>query len=78
MAPRIDRSLRMPKGEFFPAIPDKSGIALHQTVGGSAFSTFEWWMEDQAENGMRRMVGTAYIIDRDGTIHEVFDPAGWA
>ena len=35
-------------------------------------------MKDKAENGMRRMVGTAYIIDRGGTIHEVFDPAGWA
>jgi len=31
-----------------------------------------WWREDGHQ------VGTAYLIDRDGTVHEAFDPAAWA
>ena len=78
MAPTIDRTLRLPDGEFFAVREPKTGIALHHTVGGSARSTFQWWMDDRTGSGARQMVGTAYIIDRDGTIFEVFDPAGWA
>jgi hypothetical protein len=44
MPPRIERSLRLPKYEYFPAVERKSGIAIHHTVGGSARSTIEWWM----------------------------------
>ena len=78
MAPKMQTDLRFPENEYFPPVPYKSGIALHHTVGGSARSTFEWWLKDHSNNGGRRMVGTAYIIGRDGRIHEVFDPAGWA
>jgi N-acetyl-anhydromuramyl-L-alanine amidase AmpD len=35
-------------------------------------------MRDKTRAGLRRPVGTAYIIGRDGTIYEIFDPAGWA
>ncbi len=72
MPPTIDKSLRLPAKAFFPTPEQKSGIALHHTVGGSAQSTFEYW------KGNAEMVGTAYIIDRDGTIYEVFDPTAWA
>jgi hypothetical protein len=70
--------MRFPKSEFFPPVPKKSGIAIHHTVGGTARSTFRWWMKDKSRAGLRRTVGTAYIIGRDGTIYEIFDPAGWA
>jgi N-acetyl-anhydromuramyl-L-alanine amidase AmpD len=70
--------MRFPKSEFFPAVPRKSGIAIHHTVGGTARSTFRWWMRDKTRAGLRRPVGTAYIIGRDSTIYEIFDPAGWA
>jgi hypothetical protein len=72
MALAVDRTLRLPPTEHFPAGGRKTGIAIHHTVGGSAASTLEWWRND------RQMVGTAYLIDRDGTVHEVFDPAAWA
>lgn len=68
----IDRSLRLPDDEFFHSGRPKTGIALHHTVGGSARSTFRWWRDDG------RIIGTAYLIARDGTIHEVFDPQAWA
>ncbi len=72
MAPVLSRSLRLPAQEFFPPSGPKTGIAIHHTVGGSAESTVRWWLADE------QMVGTAFIIDHDGTVYEVFDPAGWA
>jgi hypothetical protein len=70
--------MRFPEGQCFPPVPTKSGIAIHHTVGGTARSTFDWWLNDKNNSGGSRIVGTAYIIDRNGTIHEVFDPACWA
>jgi hypothetical protein len=72
MALTVSRALRLPDAQHFPAGETKTGIAIHHTVGGSARSTHEWWLSD------RQMVGTAYIIDRDGTVDEVFDPSAWA
>lgn len=72
MALTVSRALRLPDAQHFPAGEKKTGIAIHHTVGGSARSTFDWWLSD------RQMVGTAYIIDRDGTVEEVFDPTAWA
>jgi N-acetyl-anhydromuramyl-L-alanine amidase AmpD len=68
----VSRGLRLPQMEFFPESGPKSGIALHHTVGGNAASTINWWLTD------RQMVGTAYMIDRGGTVHEIFDPTAWA
>lgn len=68
----INRSLRLPKDQIFPVQCEKTGIALHHTVGATARSTFEYWLST------REMVGTAYIVDRDGTIFEIFDPRHWA
>jgi N-acetyl-anhydromuramyl-L-alanine amidase AmpD len=72
MAVRIDRSLRLPESQYFPGAQRKTGIAIHHTVGGTAESTFRWWRAKQSH------VGTAYIVERDGTVFEVFDPAGWS
>ncbi|MDQ3698666.1 MAG: N-acetylmuramoyl-L-alanine amidase [Gemmatimonadota bacterium] len=72
MAIAINRSMRLPANQYFPSTNAKTGIALHHTVGGSAKSTFDYW-RDNAEQ-----VGTAYLIDRDGTIFEVFEPEAWA
>jgi hypothetical protein len=72
MTPPINRSLRLPANAYFPTRETKSGVALHHTVGGSAKSTFTYWA------ATKDIVGTAYIIDRDGTIYEVFEPTAWA
>lgn len=68
----INRSLRLPDREYFKSTEAKNGIAIHHTVGGSAQATFNWWTQNP------EMIGTAYIIDHDGTIYEVFDPQYWA
>ncbi len=68
----INRDLRLPGSEFFSSRDPKSGICIHHTVGGSARSTFNWWRDD------KKAIGTAFLIARDGTVHEVFDPNCWA
>jgi hypothetical protein len=50
----------------------KIGIVLHHIVGGTASSTLNWWKT------YGQMVGTVYLIGRDKTVYEVFDPLGWA
>jgi N-acetyl-anhydromuramyl-L-alanine amidase AmpD len=69
---KIDRSLRLPPDEYKVEVTKKNLIVLHHTVGASATSTFEWWLTDP------KPIGTAYLIARDGTVHEVFPPEGWA
>lgn len=70
--PAIDRTLRLPEGQFVQEERPKDLIALHHTVGASARSTFNFWRDTPAR------IATAYIVERDGTIHEVFDPRFWA
>lgn len=69
---KIDRSLRLPVDEYKDEVTKKNLIVLHHTVGGNTVSTFEWWLTDP------KPIGTAYLIARDGTIHEVFPPECWA
>jgi len=72
--PTIDRiRYRLSDGQYLKTVKPKELIALHHTAGGSARSTFKWW-----EEGDPRRIGTAYLIDRDGTIYEIFDPKFWA
>jgi hypothetical protein len=78
VALRFQRGLRLPAGEFFDTAEPKSGICIHHTVGGSAESTYKWWLQDRGKDGAGIKVGTSFIIDGDGTVFEVFDPRAWA
>ena len=72
--PTIDRQkYRLANGQYLKTVKPKSLVALHHTAGGSAGSTFRWWNE-----GDPRTVGTAFLVARDGTIFEIFDPKFWA
>lgn len=69
----VDRSLRLvPAGGYVQEAYPKDLIVLHHTAGGSARSTFDWWQQT------KERIATAYIVERDGTILEVFDPRHWA
>ncbi len=68
----VSTSLRLPADSYFPEKHTKDLIVLHHTVGGSAKSTFEYWRTDEWH------IGTAYIVNRDGTVYEVFPPECWA
>jgi len=78
MAVHVDRSLRLPQSEYFATRQAKSGIALHHTVGGNAQTSFRLWRSDKTDGDRPNLVATAYLIERDGTVFEVFDPAAWA
>ena len=72
MPPALRTALRLDTAQYFPLEAEKTGICIHHTVGASAESTFDYWNRNDEK------VGVAYLIDRDGTIHEVFPPKAWA
>ncbi|PAP77612.1 peptidoglycan recognition protein family protein [Rubrivirga marina] len=72
-APSIDAlSLRLPRGQYVDRPEPKDLVVMHHTAGGSAASSVSWWRQTDVR------VATAYIIERDGTIYECFDPGLWA
>ena len=69
----IDRTtLALAAKEFFAEVTRKDLVVLHFTAGRSARSAFDTWRNDP------RHIATAYIVDVDGTIYEVFPPSFWA
>jgi len=59
-------------GQYLTHKYEKYSQFLHHTVGTTAMSAWRWW------NATPQRVGTAQMIDRDGSIWECFDPAMWA
>lgn len=68
----IDRSIRLSSRNYYQEAFPKDLIVLHHTAGASATSTIAWW-ESQDNH-----IATAFVIERDGRIYEVFDPRQWA
>lgn len=62
----------LPAGQYFKSIYGKRNIVLHHTVSSTAASALSWWKTDP------QRVGTAFVIDKDGTIYQAFDPKYWA
>jgi N-acetyl-anhydromuramyl-L-alanine amidase AmpD len=72
-APPIDRtSLALAPKDYVDQRVAKDLIVLHFTAGSTAASAVSSWRSTSER------VATAYLIDRDGTIHEVFPPDRWA
>lgn len=59
-------------GNYFAQAFRKTNIVLHHTVSSTAQSALSWW-ESQPSR-----IGTAYVIDKNGTIYEAFPPQFWA
>ena len=73
-APPIDRTrFRLDPKHYFPQVLPKDMIMLHFTAGASAASAFTTW--SSVPDGH---VAAPYIVDVDGSIHEIFDPQYWA
>lgn len=49
-------------------ISDNERLWLHHTGGGNASGAIQWWKTRPYK------IGTPFIIDRDGTIHQCFNP----
>lgn len=58
--------------QYYTGIYKKKFIFLHHTAGSSAASAVAHW------NSKPDRIATPYIIERDGTIYETFDPKYWA
>jgi LysM repeat protein len=63
---------RLPAVNYYPQAAPKDLIVLHFTAGGSVAGAFAAWSATPSK------VATAYIVDTDGTIYEVFPPQCWA
>jgi len=59
-------------GQYLTQEYEKFSQFLHHTVSTNAMSAWRWW------NSTPERVGTPFIIDRDGSIIECFDPKMWA
>jgi N-acetyl-anhydromuramyl-L-alanine amidase AmpD len=67
------KKLNFPKDQYLQDVYDKTQIVLHHTVSnGSANAVANWWKSN------KQRVATAYIIDKLGVIHELFDPKYYA
>lgn len=68
----IDRSRRLPLNQYVPEVQKKDLIVLHFTAGGSATGALQSWLATPER------VATAYIVDIDARVYEVFPPNCWA
>ncbi|HEY4611468.1 MAG TPA: N-acetylmuramoyl-L-alanine amidase, partial [Bacteroidota bacterium] len=75
---QFDDSLALPDEQYVQEAVPKKQIYIHHTVGGSARSTYSWWLSDKSKSGGVLKVGTAFLIERDGTIYKCFEPKYWA
>jgi N-acetyl-anhydromuramyl-L-alanine amidase AmpD len=65
-------SFMLPQKEYYPESPKKDLIVLHFTAGRDARGAFNTWINNPEH------VATAYIVETDGTIYELFNPSHWA
>jgi N-acetyl-anhydromuramyl-L-alanine amidase AmpD len=63
---------RLPEEQYVNEPVAKSLIVLHGTGGTTASGAYRSW------GSSRERVGTAYLIERNGAVHEVFPPECWA
>ena len=68
----INRKYRLTDDQYFKEETNKTQICLHHTVGAGFLSTISYWQSNPDR------IATAYIVERDGMIYEVFDPLYWA
>lgn len=57
-------------------VVQKKAIVLHHTVSSNVEGVLKWW--EQRAKSTDSIISTAYVIDFDGTVYEVFDPKYWA
>jgi N-acetyl-anhydromuramyl-L-alanine amidase AmpD len=66
------KKLPLKENQYYQGVYDKKYIILHHTAGGSAASSIAGWAATPEH------IATPYVIDRDGTIYECYDPKFWA
>lgn len=70
---QIVKYKNFPSNQYYQQATDKKIIVLHHTVSGEGVEgDINWWKQTSER------VATPYIIARDGTVTEIFDPKYWA
>jgi N-acetyl-anhydromuramyl-L-alanine amidase AmpD len=62
----------LPATQYYRSPHQKTQIVLHHTAGGTINSTLSWWKLTPVR------IATAFLIDRDGNIHQCFHSSHWA
>jgi len=62
----------LPDNQYYNEEARKTQICLHHTASAEADPAYNWW-KITAEH-----IAAAYLIDKDGTIFECFNPVCWA
>lgn len=70
--PPITKKIPLKADQYYQGVYPKKYIFLHHSAGSSAASAISHWAATPDH------IATPYIIDRDGTIYEVFPPEMWA
>jgi len=68
----LTSKIPLKENQYYQGVNEKKYIFLHHTAGGSAASSIAYWASTPDH------IATPYVIDRDGTIYECFDPKFWA
>jgi N-acetyl-anhydromuramyl-L-alanine amidase AmpD len=66
-------TFRLPETGFFRQRVPKDLIVLHATASSTARSVFDTW-----KNPASGRVATAYVVERNGRVYEMFPPDCWA
>lgn len=64
----------LPEIEYIKKEKHKDQIVLHHTVSATGKWLPDYWAEDKGKS----RIATAYIIDKDGTVIELFNPKYWS
>lgn len=73
----IDRkTYRLTLDQYMPEPQKKDLIVLHYTAGSSVAGAYASWTTPV--KGKQQKIATAYVVDLNGTIYEMFPPNAWA
>lgn len=64
----------LPEFEYIREVTEKDTIVLHHTVSSTGKHVADWFKADRGKS----RVAVPYVIDKDGTIYQLFDPKYWA
>lgn len=68
----VTKKIPLKSDQYYQAAFAKKFLFLHHTAGSTASGAMASWAADPAR------IATPYVIDRDGTIYETYDPKYWA
>lgn len=68
----IIKKIPLATNQYYQGVYTKKYIFCHHTAGASAASSIAGWAATPEH------IATPYVIDRDGSIYECFDPKYWA